>query len=128
MEKTLKKIIITGMIGLSGCGVNNERIRPENFSEPYAYYVTAFDDSKVLVVADTTYKGTLHKVDEEGRPVLTKETNYFKFFRDKSHNGFADSMGEMLYWEDGTSFRIREEDVPDSTYNLEEIRRKYNKN
>ena len=127
LEK-IKSILGLTLIGVLGCSNNVERIRPENFIKPHAYYVTAFDDSKVLIVADTIYKGTLYRVDDNGTPIETKETNYFKFFRDKDHNGFADSMGGMLYWEDGTSFRIWEEEVPDSVYNLEEIRRQHSKN
>jgi hypothetical protein len=128
MSKRLRDLAIAGIIGLSGCGIN-ERIRPENFSEPHAYYVNAFDGSRVLIVADTATEGTLYRTDKNtGVPIETRETNFYRFFRDRDGDGFADSRGGMLYWEDGTSFRIWEEEVPDSTHNLEEIRRQHSKN
>lgn len=132
---TLAQKLRSGFLGLAlfvsvatGCTAQ-ERIHPENFQKDTAYYVTALNGSKVLVVADTSTKGRLYKTDKDtGKPVETKKTNFYKFYRDTDGNGFADSRGEMLYWADGTSFIIEEIEIPrDSTsfYNLEEIRREY---
>lgn len=128
IKKTLRNIVLGITLGISlgffGC---DYELQSEKFDKPYAYYVTALDGSKVLVVADPSTVGTIHRVNKEGNIILKKETNYFKFYRDKDHDGWADSKGESLYWSDGLADIIREEDVPDKTYNLEEIKEQYSK-
>ena len=128
IKRTLRNLVLGVTFGISlgffGC---NYELQSEKFDKPYAEYFTALDGSKVLVVADPSTIGAIHRVDKEGNLILKKETNYFKFYRDKDNDGWADSRGESLYWQDGVSEIIREVDVPDKTYNLEEIKKKYSK-
>jgi hypothetical protein len=130
LKQTFLGLTLLGILGTNACA--QERVRPENFIKQDAYYVTALDGSRVLVVADTATEGTLYRTDKNtGIPIESRETNFYIFFRDRDSDGFADSRGEMLYWEDGTSFRIREIDIPqDSTqfYNLEAIRKQNARN
>ncbi len=89
----------------AGCGGDKSEVEhPSQLVQPY--YVTAFDNSTLLVVPDSS------------------QENVFTFYRDKDNDGYADTYGEGFYML-GLSETIREEALPSRKYLLEDLKRNH---
>jgi len=134
-KKGIRRGLLSGLValGLSGCLRNSnsnlytcgERI--EDISDIGAegvHYANAKDGSTVLVIKDTTNKVTFYRSSRKTGEIIDKrEGFYFNFFRDRNHDGWADSKGEG-YYECGIGRVLLERKISDSL-NLKELEKKH---